>query len=359
MTDLHYGEKRKTFDFYKIKPEVDPWEISKKRVGVGRQHERYEQIESTVVISGGVVEVYQYSVPIYKRVKETKAKPDVSLKIEQDFLQKNRFEKTTRELFNNLGLEYPEEYPELLALTPEVIEEMDLTDIDTLEKFAEKLKQTDKRNRQDECAKRAKAKVRRLVDANLGKHKHHDKFITLTFAEDVKDRKIAMRAFDRFVKRLRYKFDGFGYIAVTEIQDGKRREDKIGRGVYHFHMLVFNIPFLDPIEFKEIWGQGYVDVKSMHNYPDLAGYMSKYIGKDFQTGRSKYEKNYFTSRNLERPIVIKNPTPEQLAEYLNYGEEQYRNAWQLPNETVASYVKRSIPKPKQKKKRFKITKKEQ
>ena len=70
---------------------------------------------------------------------------------------------------------------------------------------------------------RAKREVRRLINANVGRHskeKNTDKFLTLTFAENITDIQEANRHFHHFMKKLRYHYGAFEYLGTPQIQWG-------------------------------------------------------------------------------------------------------------------------------------------
>lgn len=161
-------------------------------------------------------------------------------------------------------------------------------------------------------AYRAKAAVRRLVNANTRQwNKPTGKpylpiFLTFTFRPDIRDITQANGIFTLFIKRFNYfvsdgvKKHSLLYITVIEFQD-KNRD-----GVIHFHALFFNLPYIDRVydEVKRVWQWGHVNVKSVRNIKDMGQYMVKYMTKSMQEGRLKGKKKYFTSRSLLKPVVI-------------------------------------------------------
>lgn len=161
-------------------------------------------------------------------------------------------------------------------------------------------------------ANRAKAAVRRLVNSNAHKWRKENGtsylpiFVTLTFEDDIRDLDTAHNLFKVAMQRLNY-FVGGGskkhflhYVAVTEFQD-KTRE-----GVIHYHVLFFNLPFIEKVydEIKRIWQHGNINVKSVCNIKDLGKYMVKYMTKNLKDGRLKGRKKYFASKGLKRWTVL-------------------------------------------------------
>jgi len=155
------------------------------------------------------------------------------------------------------------------------------------------------RDRQNEVSKRAKKNFRRLIEANAGLHKTTDKFLTLTFAENVTDRTFAVKEFSKFIYKLRRKYGEFEYIAVTEYQE---------RGAIHFHCVLFNFPYI-PVEelpqLQKVWGLGYIDLKAIKDTFRLTNYLSKYFTKTFEENKNPKEKRFFRSLGLRVPEEAK------------------------------------------------------
>jgi len=160
-------------------------------------------------------------------------------------------------------------------------------------------------------ANRAKSAVRRLVNSNAHKWlkangtSYLPIFVTFTFEDDIRDLDIASSFFKVAMQRLNYFVGGskkhfLHYIAVTEFQD-KTRE-----GVIHYHVLFFNLPFIEKVydEIKRIWRHGNINVKSVRNVKDLGRYMVKYMTENLKDGRLKGRKKYFASKGLKRWTVL-------------------------------------------------------
>ncbi|RKD23756.1 hypothetical protein SAMN02745883_02433 [Caminicella sporogenes DSM 14501] len=149
------------------------------------------------------------------------------------------------------------------------------------------------------------------------------KFWTLTFAENVTDLKTANAEFTKFNKRLSYYLYGVNknvlkYICIPEFQK---------RGAVHFHVLYFNLPFIEQKEFSKIWGLGFTFVESVNKkeeIEDFAKYVAKYINKENSKGEDNYEiylekgllnqKRYFVSRGLNKPDIFKLNIDKELYE---------------------------------------------
>ena len=145
-------------------------------------------------------------------------------------------------------------------------------------------------------------RLRRLINSNLGQYQELDKFLTLT-CPNLKGRNEAVRLFKTFIQRLRYNFGKqFVYIAVMEIQDGSRLEDKTkATNDIHFHTLLFNLPYIPKKTLQEIWGNGIVDIRKIRDYNDPAGYLVNYLVDD-ETLNLHRKKTYLSSPNLIKPI---------------------------------------------------------
>lgn len=155
---------------------------------------------------------------------------------------------------------------------------------------------------------RARSTLRRLISANAWKWKKNDGtlylpvFVTFTFAKNVEDIKTANRLFSRFIKRLNYyvgheKKSFLKYVIVTEFQK---------RGAIHFHTIFFNLEFIWKSKIEELWGQGFAKIKSIESVSNVGAYICKYMSKEFEDERLDSKKRYFTSRKLNKPVVIKN-----------------------------------------------------
>lgn len=150
-------------------------------------------------------------------------------------------------------------------------------------------------SRKKENIQKTKVNLRRLIDANIGMYEEMEKFLTLTFDEDV-TREYALDELKKFMKRLRYLHNKkeFKYIAVIELTK---------KGRIHFHLILFNLPYIKKKEISEIWRHGYVQINSIYRYYDLATYVVKYIKKTLTTENfiPKYKKFFLTSKNMYKP----------------------------------------------------------
>lgn len=163
-------------------------------------------------------------------------------------------------------------------------------------------KKNNKKNKKN--IHRSKIRLRRLINSNLGQYKEMDKFLTLTYP-GLKDRDLAVHSFTMFIKKLKYHYgNNFGYIAVMEIQDGSRLEDKTkATNDIHFHTLLFNLPYIPKKTLQIIWGNGIIDIRKIKDYNDVAGYLANYLVED-DSLNLRGKKTYFSSVGLKKPIEI-------------------------------------------------------
>lgn len=146
-------------------------------------------------------------------------------------------------------------------------------------------------------------------------------FLTYTFKENVEDVAVANPIFTNYIKRLNYHYFGSKasvakYTVVPEFQK---------RGAVHYHAVFFNLPMINAKkefktgEFASLWQQGFIKKKNITDIPNVGLYMTKYMTKDATDRRLVGRKKYFSSRGLVKPEVI---TYEHLAgEMMDYLSE--------------------------------------
>lgn len=160
----------------------------------------------------------------------------------------------------------------------------------------------DKEINRDKVLNRARRDLRRLINANIGVYGLPGKFVTLTFKEDMEDLKKANYEFKKFIQRLEtfHKRD-IKYAAVPEIQ--KERFEKYGVKVWHYHVIFFNLPYMKSKDLSETWKNGFVKINRIDRCDNVGAYICKYMTKDNK--ELVGQKSYFTSRNLKKPVEIK------------------------------------------------------
>lgn len=149
--------------------------------------------------------------------------------------------------------------------------------------------------------KRARKEFMRTVNANVGRYGDiRPKFITFTFAGNLKDLKVANRIWGKFIKRLNYRVYGK---KCNELQYGVVPQFQ-KRGAVHYHVIFFNMPYIDNEELAEIWGQGFIKINAIDNIKNVGAYVCKYMSSNFDDERLVGEKCYFFSRGVKRPEKI-------------------------------------------------------
>lgn len=155
-----------------------------------------------------------------------------------------------------------------------------------------------KKNNYNNTNRRRNNLIRRLATLNF--NNKYDKFITLTYKENIQDLTYSHEEFKKFIKRLQYRYDKkFKYLSVIEYQD------KNGRGAIHYHCLI-DLPYIHFSELEKIWGLGMVDIKAISHVDNLGAYLVKYLTKDLNDTRLRGRKAYLCSRNLKRPEEVTN-----------------------------------------------------
>lgn len=180
----------------------------------------------------------------------------------------------------------------------------------------EKKEFTHSENRQENSnsLKQTFKKIRYLINNNF-EGNSNELFVTLTYAEDVKDPKRLYKDFDKFFKRLRYKYKEqttIDYMSVVEPHES---------GVWHCHVLLrfndlekiyipnkFDKETKQPIDapLYDLWKQGYVKIKSINNVDNVGAYLSAYMADVELT-----EKNATRAMQEGREVVKKNVNGEE------------------------------------------------
>lgn len=117
-------------------------------------------------------------------------------------------------------------------------------------------------------------KLRYLINSNF-KGLPNELFVTLTFAKDSYDPEMVYKDFNKFIKRLKYRYKGettIDYINVVEPH---------ASGQFHTHTLIrFNDLekiYIPNKEMAEMWSHGFVTVKSLKDVDNIGAYVSAYL----------------------------------------------------------------------------------
>lgn len=140
--------------------------------------------------------------------------------------------------------------------------------------------------------------IRQLVCTNFDSG---SKFVTLTFDGerefDIKNVQESNAYFKLFVKRMKYRYPEFRYVAVIEFQD------KNDRGAVHYHM-VCNLPYVKKSELMEIWSGGFVKINAIDKVDNIGAYVVKYMTSDVNDKRLCGENAYLHSHDLKKPVEV-------------------------------------------------------
>ena len=184
--------------------------------------------------------------------------------------------------------------------------------------------------------------IERLIDCN---YNEKSTFLTLTFARNLQDLAEANKEFNLFIKRLKYylkKLDEANEDDETDENtedDEDKDKDKESlkyisiwerqeRGAIHYHVILFNLPFIKAKKIEEIWKNGFIKINLIKDEDKATGsvssYLTKYFTKDIDD-RVREKKAYFSSRNLERPKEQKQRlTADEINEILVDNEDILR-----------------------------------
>lgn len=149
-------------------------------------------------------------------------------------------------------------------------------------------------------AARARARMRRYVIKNK-----LTRMWTLTFADEVHDRAVALEAMQEFVRRLRDEFgEAIPYLYVFEWH-------KLNDRGWHVHMLV-QARRVEHKRMERLWGHGFVQysdgqkrrgVSQRERARTAATYAAKYVGKDIERGLESGDHAYEVAQGF-RPERI-------------------------------------------------------
>ena len=129
------------------------------------------------------------------------------------------------------------------------------------------------RSQDKESLRKTFKHIRELINTNfIGSN--NELCFTITYKENMTDPKVLYKDFDRFMKKLKYKYKSVDYINVVEPQ---------GRGAWHCHILLrfndYKKIYIPNKEISKMWGHGFVSVKAIKKDIDnLGAYLSAYLG---------------------------------------------------------------------------------
>lgn len=184
---------------------------------------------------------------------------------------------------------------------------------------------------------RARKSVMRAINANTDM----DKFLTLTFEENITDLDYSNDEFKKFIKRVNYQVFGtkkslLKYVAVIEFQK---------RGAVHYH-IACNLPFVDVDKLSKVWGHGFIRLNKIkgdkkrfgtNECDNVGAYICKYMTKDNDDIRLKERKSYLMSRNLNKPVEIVVDVNEKDLLAQVYGLPDATNAYFFKKSSVTGF----------------------
>lgn len=160
--------------------------------------------------------------------------------------------------------------------------------------------------------RRAKQKVRWQLKAVQADH-----LMTLNYRDNMQDDEQLKADFKRFIRLVHYRYPNFRYVAVREQQE---------RGAWHIHLGVRgrqNLTYIRQCWYRALGASydvsgvdtpGQIDVSGPNKRwggrrgvvkwktNKLAGYMTKYLEKGFESGEH-HSKRYWATKGLEKPVV--------------------------------------------------------
>lgn len=166
----------------------------------------------------------------------------------------------------------------------------------------------------DKVLSRARKDLRRIVNSNVDAYgdEFTTKFVTLTFRDNVTDLKLANYEFKKFMQRLNYHMFGvkksnIKYSVVPEFQK---------RGAVHYHIIFYNLPYLKANDLSSIWGNGFIKINRIDNVDNVGAYVCKYMTKENTDKRLEGNKCYFNARGLHKPFEFTDGEDEKMVESL-------------------------------------------
>lgn len=185
------------------------------------------------------------------------------------------------------------------------------------------------KNRKD-TLRRARQEVRRIVNANVGAYGEHctSKFLTLTFGDNITDLDKAHYEYKKFIQRMNYLVYGkkSGWLRYTAVPEFQKR------GAVHYHVILYNLPYTKADVIAKVWGNGFIKINKIDDVDNVGAYVCKYLSKEQDNDRLKGRKCYFNSRGLFKPVVIedekkveniKNSLPREKRTVLTAYENDY------------------------------------
>ena len=183
------------------------------------------------------------------------------------------------------------------------------------------------RNQSENSLKQTMKKLRYLINANFSGQKN-ELWATLTFrdAQIAKQPKYIYKEFNKFIKRLKYKYqNNLEYIAILEPHGISDSDISKWHG-FHLHLLLKSTSdslYIPYQTFEQIWGLGMCRIERLKNIDNIGAYLSAYLANaeisDTNSENKKYIKGsrlwlypkgtriYRKSKGIKYPKRIKMP----------------------------------------------------
>lgn len=171
-----------------------------------------------------------------------------------------------------------------------------------------------KKVRSERSIRRTRKNIQDILNSNLDNKSY---FVTLTFAENLKDYEKADSRFHYFI---RIKNKDIKYLVVKEHQN---------RGAIHYHLIVFDIEKDKLDELTNSWNYGFWYVKKINDkYAySIAKYMTKYFSEEKNQLVKSGKKIFSKSRNLRKPLIISDKVVDLILEKYNYDIDLEKYDW--------------------------------
>ena len=181
---------------------------------------------------------------------------------------------------------------------------------------------------------RARREIRRVVWSNWNKY---SKFLTLTYADNMQDRKQFLKDFKDFNKTMSRRGYPLRYIYVLEYQK---------RGAIHCHMVLFNPEYIDIRILENAWPHGFVKINCINDVHNLGAYVCKYLTKESlaEYNSRSYSTSKGLNRSIERKITVKEGD-NLIQQLLKSGEVVFKTSYNvlvediITNEVTYSQIK--------------------
>ena len=196
------------------------------------------------------------------------------------------------------------------------------------ESTREDFSKSSQKNRRSDSLSRTRNNVVRIIECNTYENPlFRPVFLTLTFAQNIRDIKTANLHFKNFIKRLNYQLNFKAkYICVIEFQR---------RGAVHYHLVFFNLPFVPKEKVESIWSHGFTRIEMPRNINDVSRYVGKYMSKELLDKRLVGQKAFFTSRGIIRPRIIYQQT--DIDKFVNSVSIKLLDQFETSSYTIKKY----------------------